>query len=69
MFELMFRHELLRGNQIGLREASRELFGVLVGLVGRARAGVPAPRPSSSPARCGPTCTASPSSGSGAACR
>ncbi|GAA1630823.1 TetR/AcrR family transcriptional regulator [Catellatospora bangladeshensis] len=45
MFELMFRHELLRGNQIGLREASRELFGVLVGLVGRARAGVPAPPP------------------------
>lgn len=37
MFELMFRHELLRGNQIGLRDASRQLFGVLVDLVIRAR--------------------------------
>jgi AcrR family transcriptional regulator len=39
MFELMFRHELLRGNQIGLRDASRRLFGVLVDLVTRARHG------------------------------
>ncbi|MEV4414567.1 WHG domain-containing protein [Catellatospora sp. NPDC049609] len=45
MFELMFRHELLRGNQIGLREASRELFEVLVDLVARARAGIAAPPP------------------------
>lgn len=29
MFELMFRHELLRGNKEQLREASRPLFGVL----------------------------------------
>lgn len=39
MFELMFRHELLRGNQEGLRAASRPLFAVLVKLVGRARPG------------------------------
>ncbi|GAA3953704.1 TetR/AcrR family transcriptional regulator [Actinoplanes auranticolor] len=39
MFELMFRHELLRGNQEGLREASKPLFAVLVGLVDRARPG------------------------------
>jgi AcrR family transcriptional regulator len=45
MFELMFRHELLRGNQIGLRDSSRELFGVLVDLVARARAGSTAPPP------------------------
>ncbi|GAB3059264.1 TetR-like C-terminal domain-containing protein [Micromonospora schwarzwaldensis] len=37
MFELMFRHDLLRGNGIGLRDASEELFGVLVDLVSRAR--------------------------------
>jgi AcrR family transcriptional regulator len=37
MFELMFRHELLRGNQEGLRAATRPLFGVLVDLVARAR--------------------------------
>ncbi|AVT39419.1 TetR/AcrR family transcriptional regulator [Plantactinospora sp. BB1] len=37
MFELMFRHDLLRGNGIGLREASRPLFEVLVELVARAR--------------------------------
>jgi AcrR family transcriptional regulator len=45
MFELMFRHELLHGNQIGLREASRELFSVLVGLVTRARRGLTDPDP------------------------
>jgi len=33
MFELMFRHELLRGNQEGLRAASKPLFAVLVGLL------------------------------------
>ncbi|MFY1686916.1 TetR/AcrR family transcriptional regulator [Plantactinospora sp. WMMB782] len=46
MFELMFRHDLLRGNGIGLREASRPLFDVLVDLVARARpdrAGAPPP--------------------------
>ena len=37
MFELMFRHDLLRGNQMGLREHSRPLFGVLVTLIARAR--------------------------------
>ncbi|MEU3456426.1 TetR/AcrR family transcriptional regulator [Micromonospora sp. NPDC006766] len=37
MFELMFRHDLLRGNQMGLREASVPLFEVLVDLVARAR--------------------------------
>jgi hypothetical protein len=36
MFALMFRHDLLTGNQIGLREASTPLFGVLVKLLGRA---------------------------------
>src|SRR5690349_3023182 len=34
MFELMFRHELLRGNSEGLRGASQPLFGVLAGLLG-----------------------------------
>jgi AcrR family transcriptional regulator len=37
MFELMFRHDLLQGNQIGLRDVSRELFAVLVDLVRQAR--------------------------------
>lgn len=47
MFELMFRHDLLQGNGIGLREASQALFGVLVDLVIRARADVAdAPAPS-----------------------
>jgi len=43
MFELMFRHDLLRGSQMGLREASLPLFGVLVDLVVRARPDAPAP--------------------------
>ena len=29
MFALMFRHDLLRGNNIGLRDESTPLFGVL----------------------------------------
>jgi AcrR family transcriptional regulator len=41
MFELMFRHDLLQGNQIGLRDTSRELFAVLVGLVAQARPTTP----------------------------
>jgi AcrR family transcriptional regulator len=46
MFELMFRNDLLQGNRIGLREASRPLFEVLVDLVTRARPNVAgAPRP------------------------
>jgi AcrR family transcriptional regulator len=36
MFALMFRHDLLTGNGIGLREASTPLFGVLVKLLDRA---------------------------------
>ena len=43
MFELMFRHELLRGNHSGLREHSRPLFDVLVLLVRRAAPGGAAP--------------------------
>lgn len=39
MFELMFRHELLIGNGIGLRERSQGLFRLLVGLL--AETGVP----------------------------
>ncbi|MFG2135236.1 TetR/AcrR family transcriptional regulator [Streptomyces sp. NPDC048650] len=37
MYELMFRHDLLESNQLGLRETSLPLFDVLVGLVTRAR--------------------------------
>ena len=67
MFELMFRHELLRGNQEGLRAASRPLFAVLVELSpGPGPAATTPPWP---PAPCGPTCTASRSCGPGAACR
>ncbi|WP_027342153.1 TetR/AcrR family transcriptional regulator [Hamadaea tsunoensis] len=38
MFELMFRHDLLRGNQIGLRQDSLTLFDTLVRLVEQALA-------------------------------
>ncbi|MEU8956956.1 TetR/AcrR family transcriptional regulator [Streptomyces sp. NPDC048518] len=38
MFELMFRHDLLESNQLGLRETSLPLFDVLVGLVAEAGA-------------------------------
>jgi AcrR family transcriptional regulator len=41
MFALMFRHDLLRGNNIGLREESTPLFGVLVELLTRARLAQP----------------------------
>ncbi|GHE05701.1 TetR/AcrR family transcriptional regulator [Streptomyces alanosinicus] len=37
MYELMFRHDLLESGQLGLRETSLPLFGVLTGLVGAAR--------------------------------
>ncbi|MEV6600826.1 TetR/AcrR family transcriptional regulator [Actinoplanes sp. NPDC051346] len=37
MFELMFRHELLRGNQQDVRAASRPLFRVLIDLLGPGR--------------------------------
>lgn len=44
MFALMFRHDLLRGNNIGLREQSTPLFGVLVNLLTRARLPEPTTR-------------------------
>ncbi|MFI7319360.1 TetR/AcrR family transcriptional regulator [Streptomyces venezuelae] len=37
MFELMFRHDLLESDQLGLRETSLPLFDVLTGLVAEAR--------------------------------
>ncbi|MFK4070137.1 TetR/AcrR family transcriptional regulator [Streptomyces sp. NPDC029674] len=37
MFELMFRHDLLESNGLGLRETSLPLFDVLAGLVAEAR--------------------------------
>ncbi|MEU6223580.1 TetR/AcrR family transcriptional regulator [Streptomyces sp. NPDC047042] len=37
MHELMFRHDLLESNTLGLREASLPVFALLVDLVGRAR--------------------------------
>lgn len=37
MYELMFRHDLLESDRLGLRETSLPLFGVLVDLVGGAR--------------------------------
>ncbi|MEW2388055.1 TetR/AcrR family transcriptional regulator [Streptomyces venezuelae] len=37
MFELMFRHDLLESNQLGLRETSLPLFDVLAGLVAEVR--------------------------------
>lgn len=36
MFALMFRHDLLTGNGVGLREASKPLFGQLVRVVAEA---------------------------------
>ncbi|MCK2215334.1 TetR/AcrR family transcriptional regulator [Actinomadura sp. ATCC 31491] len=36
MYELMFRHDLLESNHLGLREASLPLFDVVVGLLTRA---------------------------------
>ncbi|MFK4264708.1 TetR/AcrR family transcriptional regulator [Streptomyces milbemycinicus] len=43
MFELMFRHDLLESDHLGLRETSLPLFGVLVDLVARAHPGTDAP--------------------------
>ncbi|MFE7761434.1 TetR/AcrR family transcriptional regulator [Streptomyces sp. NPDC057438] len=37
MHELMFRHDLLESNELGLRDASLPIFALLVDLVGRAR--------------------------------
>ena len=42
MYELMFRHDLLKSGHLGLRDTSLPLFGVLVDLVGRARPDVDA---------------------------
>ena len=68
MFELMFRHDLLRERPARPARASLPLFGV-AGRPGRPGAGPDGrARARSSPARSGPTCTASPSSGAGAAC-
>ncbi|MEU9288709.1 TetR/AcrR family transcriptional regulator [Streptomyces sp. NPDC048275] len=43
MYELMFRHDLLESNRLGLRETSLPLFGVLVDLVGQVRPEADAP--------------------------
>ncbi|MEU9115924.1 TetR/AcrR family transcriptional regulator [Streptomyces sp. NPDC048483] len=45
MYELMFRHDLLESNELGLRDTTLPLFDVLVGLVTRAR-----PQPDGEPA-------------------
>ncbi|MFM9693057.1 TetR/AcrR family transcriptional regulator [Streptomyces europaeiscabiei] len=37
MHELMFRHDLLQSERLGLRDASLPIFSLLVDLVGRAR--------------------------------
>jgi len=37
MYELMFRHDLLESNRLGLRETSLPMFATLVDLVGRVR--------------------------------
>ncbi|MDX3665374.1 TetR/AcrR family transcriptional regulator [Streptomyces europaeiscabiei] len=37
MHELMFRHDLLESNRLGLRDASLPVFSLLVDLVGRVR--------------------------------
>ena len=41
MYALMFRHDLLRGNGVGLRAVSTALFGVLVNRLVQAGAGKP----------------------------
>ncbi|MGW7051185.1 TetR/AcrR family transcriptional regulator [Streptomyces sp. NPDC054887] len=43
MHELMFRHDLLRSDTLGLRDASLPIFSLLVDLVGRARPDADAP--------------------------
>lgn len=43
MYELMFRHDLLRSDRLGLRETSLPLFGTLVDLVRRVRPEAEAP--------------------------
>ncbi|MGC4977887.1 TetR/AcrR family transcriptional regulator [Streptomyces sp. DT199] len=43
MHELMFRHDLLESNQLGLRDVSLPIFSLLVDLVGRVRPDAEAP--------------------------
>jgi AcrR family transcriptional regulator len=43
MYELMFRHDLLASEYLGLRDTSLPLFGRLVDLVGRVRTDADAP--------------------------
>ncbi|MHA5047041.1 TetR/AcrR family transcriptional regulator [Streptomyces sp. SD15] len=43
MYELMFRHDLLESNRLGLRETSLPMFGALVDLVGQVRPEADAP--------------------------
>ncbi|MFD5099158.1 TetR/AcrR family transcriptional regulator [Streptomyces albidochromogenes] len=43
MHELIFRHDLLRSDGLGLRDASLPIFSLLVDLVGRARPDADAP--------------------------
>jgi AcrR family transcriptional regulator len=43
MHELMFRHDLLESNELGLRDASLPIFSLLVDLVGQARPDADAP--------------------------
>ena len=43
MFELMFRHDLLKSDQLLLREVSLPLFRLLVDLVSQTRHGTGAP--------------------------
>ena len=70
MFELMFRHDLLDSGRLRLRETSLPLFDAAGRPGGPGTpADADAPVPGRWPARSGPTCTASPSSGRGAACR
>ncbi|MFH8683261.1 TetR/AcrR family transcriptional regulator [Streptomyces lydicus] len=45
MYELMFRHDLLESNQLGLRETSLPLFTVLVDLVRQVEPRTEAPPP------------------------
>jgi AcrR family transcriptional regulator len=43
MYELMFRHDLLRSDRLGLRETSLPLFAALAGLLAAARPDSPVP--------------------------
>ncbi|MCA2213510.1 TetR/AcrR family transcriptional regulator [Jidongwangia harbinensis] len=43
MFELMFRHDLLESNHLGLRDSSLPLFEMAVDLISRARPGTGTP--------------------------